>query len=243
MAPIARALADCCRVLEPFQRGSGDEPLTVAQHIEDLHELITFYAEECRPALIGSSWGAMLALAYAAAHPASSGSLVLVGCGTFDLHSRAVMQETIQSRMSDSIRQNLRAINEQVVNEDERLKAQAALLLPLYSYEPAKTAPENQCVDAQAHLETWDDMLRLQAGGAYPAAFASIRVPVLMLHGSFDPHPGGMIRASLQPYMPQLEYREFDRCGHYPWLEKAVSDEFFEVLRDWLGQHLPNAQR
>jgi pimeloyl-ACP methyl ester carboxylesterase len=86
-----------------------------------------------------------------------------------------------------------------------------------------------------AGSETWDDMVRLQSEGVYPAAFAAVKSPALMLHGAEDPHPGRMIRASLQPYMPQLEYRERARCGHYPWLEKATRDEFFSVLRNWLS--------
>ena len=40
MAPLARRLADSVRVLEPLQRGSGGEPLTVARHVADLHELV-----------------------------------------------------------------------------------------------------------------------------------------------------------------------------------------------------------
>ena len=79
-------------------------------------------------------------------------------------------------------------------------------------------------------------MLRLQGEGLYPAAFRSIRSPVLMLHGAADPHPGALIRASLAPHLPQLEYREWERCGHYPWLERAVREEFFSVLREWLGK-------
>jgi pimeloyl-ACP methyl ester carboxylesterase len=78
-------------------------------------------------------------------------------------------------------------------------------------------------------------MLRLQAEGVYPRSFAAIESPVLMLHGADDPHPGAMIRDSLTPYLPQLEYRELERCGHYPWLERAAHDEFFATLREWLG--------
>jgi pimeloyl-ACP methyl ester carboxylesterase len=55
-----------------------------------------------------------------------------------------------------------------------------------------------------------------------------------MLHGAFDPHPGRMIRASLEPHLRELEYHEWERCGHYPWLEKAVRDDFFPVLCAWL---------
>ena len=41
LAPIGRELADSFRLLEPFQRhGSRQRPVTTADHIEDLHELI-----------------------------------------------------------------------------------------------------------------------------------------------------------------------------------------------------------
>lgn len=73
MAVVARGLARSYRVIEPFQRGRGGERLTVARHVADLHEIINVYAPRCHPVLLGSSWGAMLALAYAAAHPSSTG--------------------------------------------------------------------------------------------------------------------------------------------------------------------------
>jgi hypothetical protein len=64
----------------------------------------------------------------------------------------------------------------------------------------------------------------------------AIKAPVLMVHGTFDPHPGRLILASLEPYLPQLEYRELERCGHWPWLEKSVSEGFFSLIREWLGR-------
>jgi pimeloyl-ACP methyl ester carboxylesterase len=76
----------------------------------------------------------------------------------------------------------------------------------------------------------------LQAEKVYPSSFASIAVPVIMLHGADDPHPGRMIRASLAPVLPQLEYQEWKHCGHYPWRERAARDEFFTVLRKWLAR-------
>ena len=89
LAPLARGLADTFRVSEPFQRGSGAEPLTVARHIADLHELVETSGAGPRPALVGHSWGAMLALAYAASYPEAAAALVLVGSGTFDPAARA----------------------------------------------------------------------------------------------------------------------------------------------------------
>jgi pimeloyl-ACP methyl ester carboxylesterase len=185
MAPVAGELAESYRVIEPFQRGGGGERLTVARHVADLHEIIAVYAPRCRPALVGASWGAMLALAYAAAHPGSAGPLILVGCGTFDLGARAELQRTIAERMTGDIRARLKCADE--LDPDERLKASAEAMLPIYASDLLASPLEDDHVDARAHNETWNDMVRLQAEGIYPAAFTAIRVPVLMIHGTYDP--------------------------------------------------------
>jgi pimeloyl-ACP methyl ester carboxylesterase len=240
MAPIARGLSDACRILEPFQRKSDDERLTVARHVADLHEIINFHTADFRPALLGASWGAMLALAYAAAHPSMVGPLILVGCGTFDLVARAELHRIIAERMTDVIRARLKGAER--LDPNARLKASADATTPIYSYDPLISPHKEDEVDARAHHETWDDMLRLQREGTYPAAFAVIKIPVLMVHGTFDPHPGRLIAKGLRPYLPQLDYRELERCGHYPWLEKAAADTFFSLIREWLGQHIERAR-
>jgi len=242
MLAVASRLADRYHVIEPFQRSSGDAPLTVAQHVEDLHELICLLSVDSPPVLLGSSWGAMLALAYAAKHPNSTGPLILVGCGTFDLRARARMQETIAHRISTDVRKRLERA-EQLTSADERLKAFAEAIGPIYSYRSLSSLPGNENVDAKAQRETWDDMVRLQMEGIYPAAFANIRVPVLMVHGDYDPHPGRLIRDSLRPYVSQLEYRELKHCGHYPWQETHAAETFFSLIFEWLLQKERNSYR
>ncbi len=215
-APIAEGLADRFRCLEPWQRASepGEaEPLTVARHVADLHAVIMEQCADGPVAVIGESWGAMLALAYAAAHPGSATAIVLVGCGTFDPVSRARLQETLAAR-----------------------EPAAA-----YDFDPIRSQDEQMreiTFDPVAHAQSWDDMIRLQEDGAYPAAFASITSPVLMVHGDYDPHPGAMIRDSLLPHVPQLEYIELARCGHSPWNERYAREEFFAVVGWWLGEWL-----
>jgi len=235
-APLARGLADSFRVLEPFQRRSGGEPLTVARHVADLEELVASRCDGERPALVGWSWGAMLALAYAAAHPGRARALVLVGCGTFDRAARAELQATLEARMDGGTRRRLERLEEEHPDPDERLRALGDALLPLYSHDLASDETGVEACDARGHRESWNDMVRLQEEGVYPAAFAAIDAPVLMLHGAFDPHPGRTIRASLEPHLARLEYREWERCGHTPWLERSVREEFFVVLRSWLAR-------
>ncbi len=234
LGPLARALADQFRVLEPFQRGSGGELLTVARHVEDLQELIQFRCQTSKPALAGHSWGAMLALAYAAQHPDCISSLALIGCGTFDPEARERLGEVLDRRINRQLRRRLAELHENVADPNQRLREQGRLLMHPYSHDLISDELEAEC-DAEAYFESWEDMLRLQENGVYPNAFDAIRAPVLMLHGSADPHPGPMIRDSLLPYLPHLEYREWERCGHYPWLERAVREEFLEALGGWLA--------
>ena len=236
MAPLARELSDSFHVYEPFQRGSGEQPLTVASHIADLHKLVESFDRGVRPALVGHSWGAMLALAYAAARPDRATCLVLISCGTFDPVARRHLRAIIEDRTDDNLRQRMARLSEEVADIDGRLSAQGRLIEPLYMYDPIPGEPPEP-VDGRAHEETWNDMVRLQEEGVYPAAFSAIDAPVAILHGAYDPHPGPMIRASLEPYIPHLEYREWEQCGHEPWREKAVRDDFFVELREWLNRH------
>lgn len=231
----ARELATLCRVLEPTQRRSGGERLSVARHVADLARLLAARGDGRRAVLVGHSWGAMLALAYAAAHPASVAGLGLVGCGTFDPDSRRRCHEIRERRMTPEVRRRLELIERRAASPDDRLCRVAELYLSVDSVDllPGWEMRFESC-DARGYSESWQDMLRLQEEGLYPAAFSAITAPVLMLHGDADPHPGAMIRDSLKPFLAELDYRELDRCGHYPWLEAAARREFYAQLREWI---------
>jgi pimeloyl-ACP methyl ester carboxylesterase len=152
------------------------------------------------------------------------------------------MEAICEERMDDGLRRRIDRLPDEFPDPDERFRAMGNLLLPVYLYEPVSTDLGIEACDARAFHETWEDMVRSQEAEVYPKAFSAIQAPVLILHGAVDSHPGQMIRASLAPYLPQLDYREWERCGHYPWLEKAVRDQFFAVLQEWLDRHLGQDQ-
>jgi pimeloyl-ACP methyl ester carboxylesterase len=234
LAPLARVLSQHWRVLEPYQRGSGGEPLTVATHVEDLDAVVR---EQCggRPViLVGHSWGAMLALAYAAAHPTAPTALVLIGCGTFSQAARTEFEDR-RKRASVAHQVALAQIARSDHDPNRRLAVRARVMTRIYGFDVDDDASDLVSIDAVAHSETWADMVRLQNAGVYPAAFAAIDCPVLMLHGDCDPHPGRLIRDDLAPYMLQLEYREFPRCGHSPWIERAAREEFLAFVNQWIA--------
>lgn len=214
--PLAEGLGARFRVVEPWQRGSGGPPLTVARHVEDLRDLMEALSLSQAPMLVGASWGAMLGLAFAAAHPGWVKALALVGCGTFDKAARASLLSTLQDRAGDPHPYDF---------------------CPLT---PPEEVPGDD-FDVRAFTETWEDMLLLQQAGVYPAAFRAIRSPVLMLHGDHDPHPGKQILAGLKPYLPNLQYMQLERCGHSPWNEKHARAPFFSHLEGWLAAHAADA--
>jgi pimeloyl-ACP methyl ester carboxylesterase len=237
VAPIAQGLSDLFTAIEPWQRGSAAEPLTVARHVEDLHTLIVGLVSDAPPALVGHSWGAMLALCYAAAYPDEAGPIVLVGSGTFDPSSRARMKEILRERTDPHLQERLAEVAASTDDASELHMKRLRLTRDLSVYERLEPWPEKEeyePLDVRAHKQTWDDMMRLQSDGTYPKAFAAITSEVLMLHGDYDPHPGSMIYASLRPFIRSLEFQELEHCGHSPWRERFARDVFFASLKTWM---------
>ncbi len=236
MAPVCRELSHEFHVVEPLQRESGEVRLSIERHVIDLLHVVRRHSPG-GATLVGHSWGAMLALAFAAQHPQAVQSLVLVGCGTFDLSSRSILESTLASRMTLSIRDKLRRNSVTIKDPDVRMCVDGRILEPLYSCQPIPHSDETEWYDARGHRESWGDMLRLQRNGIYPAAFSYVGVPVLMMHGDYDPHPGRSTYDTLQTVMPQIEYEELVGCGHYPWWEQHGRGAFFTMLREWLARH------
>jgi hypothetical protein len=58
-----------------------------------------------------------------------------------------------------------------------------------------------------------------------------------MVHGTFVPHPGRLIMNSLKTYLPQPEFHELQRRGHYPWIEQTAAGPFFVLLLEGLARH------
>ena len=238
IAPLARELGKRWHVLEPFQRSSGGRPLTVAKHIEDLDVLVRARRGHDHPVLVGHSWGAMLALAYAAEHPTVPAALVLIGCGTFSRGARAAFEAQLEARLAPADRVRLARIRHTEASADRRLAAIGRLMTQVHGHDGVVAEEDAAEADALAHEETWADMLRPHRDGGFPAAFSAIRVPVLMIHGEADLHPGVVISEHLRSRIPHLEYRELPGCGSTPWLERQATQAFFDALQPWMKARL-----
>jgi len=163
-----------------------------------------------------------------------------VGCGTYDAESRALYQEALAARPGEAGLRRVEELRRRMAGAagaqgDGLLAALGRLMEEAQAYDALPETGDPVRVDRQGHEETWGDVLRLQAEGVEPAAFAAITCPVLMLHGDDDPHPGPATFALLRRYVPQLRYRGFPRCGHRPWVERHAREPFLAALREWLA--------
>lgn len=237
MAPVARELGDGFRAIEVIQRSGANGGVTVERHVDDLHECIGAYGGGEPALVLGHSWGAMLALAYGAAHPAALAGLVAVGSGTFDVASRRRLAELRGERLGEPVRRLVDRVEGSGLSPSEQMRRVSVMMFKADSHDLAEAgAPAS--FDAAGHDGSWADAMRLQSEGVHPAAFGAIEAPVVMVHGEHDTHPGEMIRDSLLPHLPRLEYVKLARCGHYPWLERHARDRFYEVVRGWLTARL-----
>ncbi len=237
MAPLAERLSTAFNVIEPLQRSSGAVPLTVATHVTDLHQVIEKSRGNEAVRLVGFSWGAMLALTYAARHPAGVERVVAIGCGTFDKQARQVFQARMTERMDETIRRRMNEIGTTLGTEADPMRRDSLLAelgricTRLQAFDPVDAdSSESVRCDERAFRETWADALRLQEDGTQPAEFRHITAPVTMVHGAADPHPGRLIYESLQPFIRRLAYVEIPQCGHKPWIERHAAEAFRAAL-------------
>jgi pimeloyl-ACP methyl ester carboxylesterase len=232
--PVAMELSKSYKAYSPWQRRSGSIKLSVDVHIEDLRELLETMLPNEKPAIVGESWGAMLALAFAAKYPNMSKCLVLVGCGTYTEEARNELTKTRLQRIRNHISKH----------PEYKKDLQLPVLEQIFkwhdmtdTYSRVDTRGEMSSegeFDRKAFDETWGDMIRCQKERIYPDLFVNISCPVVMIHGDYDPHPGKITADYLKTYVPQLEYKELANCGHAPDIEKYARNEFYEFLGSWV---------
>ena len=107
MSGIARELGSSYKCILLEQRGTGRSrppnptpaQMTLKLSVEDV-EAVRASLNIDRLIILGHSWGGMLAMAYAVAHPDRVESLILVDSGGMDLSFAAKFRDNLTSRES-----------------------------------------------------------------------------------------------------------------------------------------------
>jgi pimeloyl-ACP methyl ester carboxylesterase len=231
MAPVARQLSRDFGVLEPLQ--SAD---TLDGQIDELRRQLTEHGDSGFT-LIGSSWGAVLALFFASRHKAMVDRLILIGSAVFDAHYSELINPLRKSRVSP---ENLRQFEElerekagaSPEERDRIFQKSVGLLFEGDAFDPITLDLELIEVQTRVNHSVWADFLKLRdEPGRLEREFSTIDMPVTVIHGDYDPHLIDGIRPYLSAWMPQTSFHILANCGHYPWIERQAREEFYRILR------------
>jgi len=230
---LAEELADLRTVWRWDQRGGGRSggtgPYTVARFVADLDEIVI--AAGAPVDLLGHSWGAQLALAYALAHPDRVSRLVYVsGVGLSldswrpEFHARSARRvdpEQIRALEAAGREREAAVLQWTADVHDPRRAAAVAEAMATPWFPIGWAAHSGIQGDLRAH---WDE-------ATVEAACRSLAVRTLILEGAEDPRPRWAVD-SLAAALPEARRVVLPGVGHIPWLE--APEPSFAALRGFL---------
>jgi proline iminopeptidase len=199
LEPLARMLDDRMMVIRYDQRGCGRSegtgPFSVAQSVADLDELRTRLGYDSW-SVGGHSWGAVLALEYAIAHPDRSTSLLYVsGIGIGTAWNAAYHEEADRRRTPE---QNARLAELEAIASRETADEREYRCLVWLPDNATDLADVPFRINYEANRAISSEMKRWDEGDKAAQA-AELRIPALIVHGLDDARPTGPSTPSPAP--------------------------------------------
>jgi proline iminopeptidase len=226
------------------QRGTGrsrvtlsQENMTVRHAVEDL-EALRLHLKQERLLLVGHSWGGMLAMAYAAAHPERVDRMILISSGG--------PTTEFFSWFGDNIRTRLRAEDVELerywteaakrgVDKQKAMYESLRAITPGYFFDRGKAmeyAAQTKSTDLNVEAS---ELMFADLRKAYDLrpGLQKLDRPVLILHGHQDPI-GDKTAEDIHRLIKGSVLKYFDKCGHFPWIEQP--EEFRVAMEGFLKQ-------
>jgi len=235
--PLAWLAAPDRRVVFYDQRGAGGStrPASgdygLAAQVADLDAVRRELGAE-RVHLVAHSWGTVVALAYAEAHPDAVASLILVGMGA---PTAAEDQRSFGARFGA----RKQALIKAGVVPSSRPAPKGEDCMPAFdAILPAHFAdarhPGARRLAGTYHCEVGRATTAAAGNWDFRNFLGSLQMPVLMVIGDADAnYPGASVAARLVP-RSQLAWGELRACGHFPWIE--CPEPFFATVVRFLTQ-------
>lgn len=223
------------------QRGGGGSLTTRPSrirwrdHVDDLEALRKRWSIE-RIAIVGYSWGGLLALLYAAEHPDHVQALTLVApaAGWGDYHRRFKEEFSRRSNSEDVGRMRTELETSGLEARDPGAYRQRRFDLSVAAYfrDPVDAVEvPTFSVQLQAQQATWSSLRGY--GPELRRRLGALQVSALILHGRHDPIPMAWAE-ELAAVMPRAQLVVLEESGHVPYLEEA--ERMFAEIRRFLRQ-------
>ena len=218
------------------QRGGGRSPVDRRvpvgwrAHVEDLHALVGHWAI-APVTLLGYSWGGLLALLYAAAHPETVDTLALVSPAPATAAGRRAFEANFRERMQSppirAAREALVASNLRTTDPDAYRQRTFELAVAGYFADLAAVRALTPFrVTERTQRAVWHSL------GDYDLRpqLATLIAPTRVFHGRHDPIP--LETAGETARLLRADLVVFEESGHCPYVEEP--DRFVEAVGAWL---------
>jgi proline iminopeptidase len=191
-------------------------------------------------AILGHSWGALVAMKYTIKYPNHISGLILSNsispkAGEFE----AETNQRLKSRMSadDSIRRKTILASQAFKEGDVETYAQVLKL-------SFKSSFYNIKYFEQLHIELPPDYLakrkllffmakELSVYDLYPS-LNNISCPTLIIHGAYDGIPDDLSK-KMKQYIPGAELTVIQKAGHFPFIEQKKT--YNQIIDRFLAEH------
>lgn len=239
LLPAFDRLAQGRRLRFYDQRGCGksrvkaDVPLGWQCHVDDLRELLDHWQIE-NAAIVGHSWGALLALLLAIQDPSRVNRMVLITPASITADGRDQFLERLAKRMVD-----LGIVNQQkdLLRSDLRRSNPAAFRQRAFELTIAPHLKDPEKVFDIEHFQITHRVREAvwRSLGDYDLTgdISKLSMPTLVVHGRFDPIPLASSENIASLLAARLEV--FEESGHMPFFEEQ--DRFANVV----GAFLPSS--
>ena len=237
VACIARELSKTFGVIEPIQ-----SRYSVSELIEELRQQLQSVTQEPLT-LIGHSWGAWLAVLYAAEYPRSVRQLVLIGGGPFEERFVPMITERRLSRLSSTEANEFRTLLStlgQDGDSGEAMRRLSQLVEKSDNVDPLTFETDELDllpVDGKMYASVWPEAAELRRNGKLAEYLNKLNCPVHVLHGESDPHPVEGIVEPLQENHVDFTCHVLKNSGHSPFKERQAYREFYRILMENLHEN------
>lgn len=252
LLPELDQLKDAYRLIYYDQRGRGKsaervrpEDVTIASDVEDLDKVRQHFGLETM-AVLGHSWGAVLALEYALRHPTRVSHLILMNPAPASASDVAVLRKAYLEKIGGEMARQREIVASAAYKEGDPAAVTARYRI---HFKPALVRPEDyeklmarmqaafydqgkegivkaRAVEDQLKRDTWD-----VPGYDLLPKLRSLRVPTLVIAGDHDFIPIE-VAEHIAHAIPNATLVTIKNCGHFGYLEcpaevrKALNDFF-----------------
>ena len=225
-----RPLSEHSQVIFYDQRSSGRSPvcedstaISLQSFLSDIDDIRRFYNHD-KVAVLGHSWGGLLAMQYAINYPTNTSNLILLGSNAPSSEMNNSANQKLAERFSDDDMAARQTILSSEAFANQLPEAYEELMMIGFNYQFADSRKLNQLTlnlpeDFGTKNQTLSYLFKDFASYDYTNSLVDLSTPALILYGLKD-----AITPTAVPLFsglnPKFTVQVIDDAGHFPFIEK-----------------------